>query len=124
MSVDKRYIYRFKTAAGWLSSSSRVVLLVLRLTSSWPPNRYSDLKNGGQSLFLALKLDSKTFPGRNSGLYSVSRGTDLWPRLKLKAVLFLSRIGMATLMLILLSGDVSVNLGPTVELLACPVTRS
>jgi len=99
-------------AAGLLSASSRFVLLVLLVSSVWPVLSTHRLLSSHGSVFLALKLDSQASP-RDSPLPKNSCcGTTLPPCLKMKAGLYVSKIGMSALFLVLLSGDVCINPGP------------
>ena len=102
-----------KMAGRLLLRSSRYILLVLFVSSLWPTKNTTNLLPNQMSLFVALKLDSKTFPGRNSDPQMHSRGHALPPCLKIKSALSISKIGMSALCLVILSGDVSLNPGPS-----------
>lgn len=64
------------------------------------------------NLFLALNLNSVSFPGRNSGLPRHSTSVASSPSWKLQASIYLANICPSALYLLLLAGDVSSNPGP------------
>ena len=65
-----------------------------------------------ENLFLALKLNSANFPGRNSGLPRRSTGVPSPPSCKLQGSIYLANISLSAAFLVLLAGDVSSNPGP------------
>ena len=87
--------------------------LVLVLLFTMLKNDEIDLGNHG-GLFAAFKLDTKQFPGRNSGLSQHSRVSKsvISPLAKLRAGIFLTRAGLAAIGLIMLAGDITSNPGP------------
>ena len=66
------------------------------------------------ALFLALKLNSNSYSSRNSALHRRSSVESFPPCLKLKAGIFLTTTNLSAVYLVLLSGDVSLNPGPSV----------
>ena len=99
-------------ASGWLSRCCASLVLFLLLTmslnmSSAPQSLLSD-----ENLFLALKLNSANFPGRNSGLPRRSTGVPSPPSCKLQGSIYLANITLSAAFLVLLAGDVSSNPGP------------
>ena len=99
-------------AAGLLSATFLFVLLVLLASSVWPVLSTHRLLSSHGSLFLALKLDNQASPRDSPLPKSSCCGTTLPPCLKMKAGLYVSKIGMSALFLVLLSGDVCINPGP------------
>ena len=99
-------------ANGLLFVSSSFFLLVLLVSSSLLALHFPSLSTSENNLFLSLNLHKKVFPGRNSGPRRSSSISALPPYLKLKAGLFLSEVGISALLLVILSGDVSMNPGP------------
>ena len=99
-------------AGGLQFLSSRFILLLFISYSLGSPLKFPNQQLSNGSLFLSLNLGSRVFPGRNCGLRRVVHGSGLPPYLKAKAGLFVAEIGLSTLMLVLLSGDICVNPGP------------
>ena len=89
--------------------SSRLFLLVSLFYSLWSTKKDDVISANESSVFLVLRLDSKVFPTRNSGLIRHSRVKMLSPLLlhyRLKAGIFLAKAGLSSTYLIMLAGDV------------------
>ena len=76
----------------------------------------NDFKNDND-LFVALKLDSKSFPGRNSGMRRTSHVDKCPPYLKLQIAIGITRASLMATYLIIIAGDVSLNPGPAASVL-------
>lgn len=98
-------------ARSLLFLSSRFILILLLCYSLSPISIWQNQIPSGESLFLSLKLDSRVFPSRNNGPRKAN-GAVLPPCLKAKASLFVLEVGLSTLFLLMLAGDVSTNPGP------------
>ena len=99
-------------AVGWLSQRSSSLALVLLLAvclniSSVPESVLND-----GNVFVALKLNSISFPGRNSGLPRRSNVAPASPSWKLQSCIYLANVSLSASLLVLLAGDVSSNPGP------------
>ena len=88
----------------WRSVGS---LGVARLISSVPERLFDD-----GNFFLALNLNSASFPGRNSGLPRRSTSVASSPSWKLQASIYLANVSLSASYLLLLAGDVSSKPGP------------
>lgn len=102
---------RVNMARSLLFLSSRFILILLLCYSLSPISIWQNQIPSGESLFLSLKLDSRVFPSRNNGPRKAN-GAVLPPCLKAKASLFVLEVGLSTLFLLMLAGDVSTNPGP------------
>ncbi|EDO29189.1 predicted protein [Nematostella vectensis] len=100
--MTKRHLY----------ASSRFILLVLLLSSlKWFDKPNTSLLNQS-SWFSAFNLGCKVFPSRNCGLQRSSSGPRMPPCLKLRASIYMTKVGICAFSLIILSGDISLNPGP------------
>ena len=95
-----------------LRAGSRSLILVLLVSSFLSLNDTRISRLSTKSVFLALRLDSKVFPSRNMGPRRNSCCSSIPPCLKLRAALYMSRVGMTALSLMVLCGDVNPNPGP------------
>lgn len=91
------------------SSCSRSIILLI--TTLGLSVHGSDTTTSHSNLFLALKLASKTFPGRNCGLARSSRESQTPTCLKLRSSILLTKSTFAASYLIMLAGDISSNPG-------------
>ena len=117
LTVGKQYmVYSFvindHMAVGWLSQRSSSLALVLLLAvclniSSVPESVLND-----GNVFVALKLNSISFAGRNSGLPRRSNVAPASPSWKLQSCIYLANVSLSASLLVLLAGDVSCNPGP------------
>lgn len=83
------------------------MLLAISLHISHVPEH---LENQG-NVFVDLKLNSISYPGHNSGLPRQSRVVSTEPSLKFQSCIYLANIGLSASLVVLLSGDVSLNPG-------------
>ena len=103
----------FKTMAiGWLSRCSASLVLVLLFATSLNISSVPERLFDDGNLFLALNLNSASFPGRNSGLPRRSTRIASSPSWKLQASIYLANVSLSASYLLLLAGDVSSNPGP------------
>ena len=87
--------------------------MVFLFTALWSSAGVCDTPLNGDSLFLALNLDTKVFPTRNSGLVRHSRVDDTPTSLKVQAGVFVARTSLTAISLIVLANDESLNPGPS-----------
>ena len=107
--------------------SSRLFLLVSLFYSLWSTKKDDVISANESSVFLVLRLDSKVFPTRNSGLIRHSRAKTLSPLLlhyRLKAGIFLAKAGLFSIYLIMLASDVSINPRPILDSTVFGVTTN
>ena len=81
------------------------------LTQDVPSEEYSNTTTSHSNFFLALKLESKTFPWRNCGLARSSRESQTPTCLKLRNSILLTKSTFAAIYLIMLAGDINSNPG-------------
>ena len=99
-------------AIGWLSRCSASLVLVLLFATSLNISSVPERLFDDGNLFLALNLNSASFPGRNSGLPRRSTRIASSPSWKLQAPIYLANVSLSASYLLLLAGDVSSNPGP------------
>ena len=98
-----------------------IVTFVLLISVLITINPKGSLDNDVSSIFVASKLDLRSYPSRNSGLPRRYRTTTrLPPYLKASVGIDLARISICAGYLVLLAGDISENPGPAARTLACP----
>lgn len=88
------------------------LLLVLLLTSLRGNQHDSTIFSSDSSLYMGLRLDTKSYHRANSGYARSQRDIKVPPSLQLQNGLFVVRAGLTALSLIILAGDVSLNPGP------------
>ena len=93
-------------------------ILVLTLILILEPSKSSNkISNARSSLVVALKVDKRNYPGRNSsGCSRHSHDSRHPPSCKVKAGIYLINATLTASYFILLAGDVSENPGPTKDL--------
>lgn len=101
----------------WQSVSFPNVPRSSRWFCCWPlfclniPSVPESVLNNG-SVFVALKLNSVSFPGRNSGLPRRSNVAPTSPFWTFQNCIYLANVSLSASLLVLLAGDVSSNPGP------------
>ena len=91
-------------AIGWLSRCSASLVLVLLFATSLNISSVPERLFDDGNLFLALNLNSASFPGRNSGLPRRSTRIASSPSWKLQASIYLANVSLSASYLLLLAG--------------------